>query len=55
VIWGELMGAADRVGRPRALADAQIAAIALRHQMCLVTRNTADFEGMVPELLDPWA
>ena len=54
VIWGELMGAADRAGRPRAAADAQIAATALRHEMALVTRNTADFEGMIPALLKPW-
>jgi toxin FitB len=54
VIWGELMGTADRAGRPRAAADAQIAATALRHEMTLVTRNTADFEGMIPALLNPW-
>jgi len=54
VIWGELMGAADRVGRPRAAADAQIAATALRHEMALATRNTADFEGMIPALVNPW-
>lgn len=54
VIWGELMGAGDRVGRPRAAADAEIAATALRYGMALVTRNTADFAGIVPEVLNPW-
>lgn len=54
VIWGDLMGAADRAGRPRAAAHARIAATALRHDMALATRNTADFEGMIPALLNPW-
>jgi toxin FitB len=54
VIWGELMGAADLAGRPRAAADGQIAATALRHDMVLVTRNTADFDGVLAALLNPW-
>jgi predicted nucleic acid-binding protein len=54
VLWGELMGAADRVGRTRAAADAQIAATALRHSLVLVTRNVSDFEGLIAALLDPW-
>jgi len=54
VIWGELTGQADRAGRPRAAADAQITATALRHDLALVTRNTADFEGMIPALLNRW-
>jgi len=54
VIWGELMGAADLAGRPRAAADAQIAATTLRNDMVLVTRNIADFEGLLPGLLNPW-
>jgi toxin FitB len=54
VLWGELMGASDRVGRTRAAADAQIAATALRHSLVLVTRNVSDFEGLIAALLDPW-
>jgi predicted nucleic acid-binding protein len=54
VLWGQLMGAADRVGRPRAAADAQIAATALRHGLVLVTRNLSDFEGLIAALLNPW-
>jgi predicted nucleic acid-binding protein len=54
VLWGELMGAADRVGRTRAAADAQIAATAVRHSLVLVTRNVSDFEGLIAALLDPW-
>ena len=54
VIWGELMGTADRTGRPRASADAQIAATAIRHDFVLVTRNTSDFEDLTSALLNPW-
>jgi predicted nucleic acid-binding protein len=54
VLWGELMGAADRFGRTRAAADAQIAATAVRHSLVLVTRNAPEFEGLIAALLDPW-
>ena len=54
VLWGELMGAADLTGRTRPALDAQIAAIALRYGLVLVTRNTPDFEGLVAALLNPW-
>lgn len=54
VIWGELLGTADRAGRPCAAVDAQIAATARRHDLVLATRNTRDFQGMNVALLDPW-
>ena len=55
MIWGEIMGDGDRVGRPKPMADAQIAAVARRHGLTLVTRNMRDFVGMEVVLLDPWA
>ena len=55
VIWGEIMGDGDRTGRPRPMADAQIAAVAQRHGLTLVTRNTGDFAGMGVALFNPWA
>ena len=54
VIWGEIMGDGDRVGGPKPMADAQIAAVARRHGLTLVTRNIRDFVGMEVVLLDPW-
>lgn len=39
---------------PASPHDALIAATALAHGMTLVTRNTADFEGMGVALLNPW-
>ncbi len=48
------MGLADRTGRPRSAADAQIAATALRYDLTLATRNTNDFVAMEVALFDPW-
>lgn len=55
VIWGTIMGDSDRRGRPRAAADSQIAATAIRFDLTLATRNTADFAGLPVKLLDPWS
>lgn len=54
VLWGRLTGRADRAGRPRSAADAQIAATARRYDLTLATRNTKDFAGMEVALFDPW-
>lgn len=54
IIWGEIMGDGDRTGRTRPAADAQIAAVARRHNLTLATRNLKDFESMNVELFDPW-
>ena len=54
VIWGEIMGDGDRTGRPKPMADAQVAAVARRHGLTLVTRNTRDFTDMSVALIDPW-
>ncbi len=39
---------------PRAERDALIAATALVHHLTVVTRNTADFQSMGVDLLNPW-
>ena len=54
VIWGEIMGDGDRLGRPKPMADAQIAAVARRHNLIVATRNARDFTGMNVAILDPW-
>ena len=48
-VWGRLM-APD----PAHPIDKQIAAIALMHDLTIVTRNTADFSGSGARLLDPF-
>ena len=55
VIWGKIMGDGDKTGRPKSMADAQIAAVAKRHGLTLVTRNTKDFEEMDVGLVNPWS
>ncbi len=55
VIWGDIMGDGDRTGRPKPMVDAQIAAVALRHGLTLITHNIRDFAGMEVGTLDPWA
>ena len=54
MIWGEIMGDGDRTGHPKPMADAQVAAVARRHGLTLVTRNTRDFTDMSVALIDPW-
>ena len=49
-LWGRL-----RVPHPHNAIDKQIAAIALLHQLTLVTRNTQDFKGTGIELLNPFS
>lgn len=44
-----------RVGRPVAIRDLQIAAIAAVRKATLATRNTRHFEDLDISLVDPWA
>lgn len=52
--WADLQTASRRAGRRLPAMDSLIAATALRHQLTLVTRNTADFKGAGVALLNPW-
>ena len=42
------------VPNPKPDLDALIAATALVHGLCVVTRNVADFQSMGVKLLNPW-
>ena len=53
-VWGRLMGDGDRAGRTPAAADAQIAAVAIQHDLILVTRNVKDFVNFDIQLFNPW-
>lgn len=52
--WGKLCAQLDQAGRPMPAIDSLIAALALEHEMQLVTRNEADFQASGVELLNPW-
>lgn len=49
-----LRSAALHVPDPRPVRDGLIAATALVHGLCVVTRNTADFLPTNMDVLDPW-
>lgn len=53
--YADIVAERTRIGRPVSVEDAQIAAIALSHDMSLATRNTSDFElieGLT--IINPW-
>ena len=55
VHFGAIQATRQRAGRPISTEDAQIASIALVHDMILATRNTRDFrliDGL--GLINPW-
>ena len=54
VVYGELVAARERAGRPISSADAQIAATCLAHGARLATRNTRDFVATGVDVVDPW-
>jgi len=53
-IWGEKTAAAQMSGKVLQASDGLIAATALRHGLCVMTRNTADFEPAGVMLVNPW-
>jgi predicted nucleic acid-binding protein len=52
--WGRLVADREAAGRPIGVMGAFIAAIANVYQLGLVTRNSADLETTVAEVLNPW-
>ena len=52
--WGALITRLESAGKQMPAIDSLIAASARMHEMKLVTRNVADFEGMDVEIINPW-
>ena len=53
--YGAIVARRTRAGRPISTEDAQIAAIALAHDLTLATRNVSDFEGIDGlVVINPW-
>ena len=55
VLFGKIQAERQRAGRPITTEDAQIASIALTHDIAVATRNTRDFQRIKHlELINPW-
>ena len=52
--WGELTARLEGAGRPLPAMDSLIAALALTHNLHLVTRNEKDFAGTGVVVVNPW-
>ncbi|MFB6261279.1 MAG: PIN domain-containing protein [Thiohalorhabdaceae bacterium] len=53
-VYAELVIRRQGQGLPISIADAQIAAIAVRRGAVLATRNSGDFAGLPLEVVNPW-
>jgi predicted nucleic acid-binding protein len=54
LVYGEIMGAAERTGKSMSAPDGMIAAIAQVNGGRLATRNLGDFRSTGLELISPW-
>jgi predicted nucleic acid-binding protein len=53
--WGRLVGRSELKGVKPPAVDSMIAAIAIEHDLTLVTRNIQDFQFAEVAVLNPWA
>ena len=54
-LWGKWQGEGDRTGKPNSIMDTQIAAIAAKFELILVTRNIKDFSSIPIECFNPFS
>jgi predicted nucleic acid-binding protein len=52
--WGSIAAQALRVGKTLPVIDGLIAATALHHKLTVVSRHTADFQGSLVRIFNPW-
>ena len=52
--YGQILATARRSGRPMAVPDAAIAAIAATHGCAVATRNVKDFAITGLDIINPW-
>lgn len=53
-LWGNLTARLSKTGISIPSVDGLIAATALRHDMCIMTRNMRHFEHSGATIIDPW-
>jgi predicted nucleic acid-binding protein len=54
LVWGKMMGSFEAKGIVRSPYDSLIEAIALEHDLILVTRNVRNFQGSSVTIFNPW-
>ncbi|MGY6588623.1 MAG: PIN domain-containing protein [Wenzhouxiangella sp.] len=54
LVYGRIMGQASQSGRPMAIPDGMIAAMAIARGGSLATRNIRDFSDCGVKLVNPW-
>jgi predicted nucleic acid-binding protein len=52
--WGLLEADAKSKGKPLSTIDGLLAATAVHHNLTIITRNVADFNGISVPVLNPW-
>jgi len=52
--YAEIVATRERLGEPISMADAQVAAICLQHDIGLGTRNVKDFADTGVGVVNPW-
>ncbi|MBC8233862.1 type II toxin-antitoxin system VapC family toxin [bacterium] len=52
--WGRIVAGLERIGKPMPVMDSIIAAVAIEHDLHLVTRNVKDFENLDLRIVNPW-
>jgi predicted nucleic acid-binding protein len=54
LIWGDIQGKAEQVGRPMPVLDSLLAATAISLYAPLVTRNVTDVAQSGVVIVNPW-
>jgi len=54
LVWGQMIGRLELIGKKMAAMDSLIAAIALSGNLRLVTRNEDDFKHAGIQIVNPW-
>ena len=53
-VYAQMVAQRERIGKPIAMADAQIASACLAHGAILATRNQKHFDGLELTIINPW-
>ena len=54
-VYAQMVAQRERMSKPIAMADAQIASVCLAHGTTLATRNQKHFDGVGLTIINPWS